>query len=185
MGMKSRKEKAAPSRSAATASCASSQGLSVTLDKEVPFAEDGEEIVNGANEHGDIDDEEEEEEEVSISSEDDIDDDDADIQQLEKAAKPSTVRSIEDKDDNTSSQKADLPLQNLPLSSERKERLGQLIADARRDWLDTGSRLRVLQVLESVEAGVALTFDYIAYVLLAAWVAAMGLVSNSVAVVVA
>jgi uncharacterized membrane protein len=41
------------------------------------------------------------------------------------------------------------------------------------------------QVLESVESGAAMTFDYIAFVLLAAWVAAMGLVSNSVATVIA
>lgn len=71
------------------------------------------------------------------------------------------------------------------LSNERKKQLTQLIADARREWLDTGSRLRVMQVLENVEAGAALTFDYIAYVVIAAWVAAMGLISNSVAVVVA
>ena len=71
------------------------------------------------------------------------------------------------------------------LSSERKAKLGQAIADAREEWLETGSRLRVLQVMESVEAGASLTFDYLAYVLLAAWVAAMGLINNSVAVVVA
>ena len=41
------------------------------------------------------------------------------------------------------------------------------------------------KVLESVESGAALTFDYIAFVLLAAWVAAMGLISNSVATVIA
>ena len=41
------------------------------------------------------------------------------------------------------------------------------------------------QVLESVESGAALTFDYISFVLLAAWVAAMGLISNSVATVIA
>lgn len=41
------------------------------------------------------------------------------------------------------------------------------------------------KVLESVESGAAMTFDYIAFVLLAAWIAAMGLVSNSVATVIA
>ena len=63
--------------------------------------------------------------------------------------------------------------------------IGQLIADARREWLKTGSRLRVLQVLEDVTAGATLTFDYFAYVVIAAWVAALGLLSDSVATVVA
>ena len=107
-----------------------------------------------------VDKEDEAEEEVSISSEEGSDDE---MRLSEKVLYSSSEK----------------------LSSERKKQLSQLVANARREWLDTGSRLRVMQVLESVEAGAALTFDYIAYVVLAAWVAAMGLISNSVAVVVA
>lgn len=43
----------------------------------------------------------------------------------------------------------------------------------------------MLQVLENVKAGASLSFDYLWYVVLAAWVAAMGLMGDSVATVVA
>jgi len=96
-----------------------------------------------------------------------------------------SISSEEGSDDEKGSSEKVLYNSGKKLSSEKKKQLSQLVANARREWLDTGSRLRVMQVLESVEAGAALTFDYIAYVALAAWVAAMGLISNSVAVVVA
>ena len=119
----------------------------------------------------------------------------------------------DDEQEKTLSTEADTDVKSV--NTARKKQLAQYIADARREWLDTGSRLRVMQVrgtlsfiwmiglitfdytlstysfsppfkvLESVESGAAMTFDYIAFVLLAAWVAAMGLVSNSVATVIA
>mmetsp|Transcript_13040 Transcript_13040/g.20235 ORF Transcript_13040/g.20235 Transcript_13040/m.20235 type:complete len:382 (+) Transcript_13040:35-1180(+) len=103
----------------------------------------------------------------------------------EEADEEVSISSEEGSDDEKGSSEKVLYNSGKKLSSERKKQLSQLVANARREWLDTGSRLRVMQVLESVEAGAALTFDYIAYVALAAWVAAMGLISNSVAVVVA
>lgn len=83
------------------------------------------------------------------------------------------------------SKKEDYSNNETSLTDEKRAQLGQLIADARREWLETASRLRVAQVLEDVSAGAAFTFDYAMYVVLAAWVAGMGLISNSVATVVA
>ena len=175
------------------------QGFKVTMDKELK----------------DVQEEEEEDEVLSISSEDDVSDGPPDspagnanatTTTKKKSAKAKdTVRAIvgreikktldankdikEDPASGTSSTTAKAEAVKIGdveiLSSERKAKLGQAIADAREEWLETGSRLRVLQVMESVEAGASLTFDYLAYVLLAAWVAAMGLVNNSVATVVA
>lgn len=42
------------------------------------------------------------------------------------------------------------------------------------------ARLTVAQVVASVRSGADLTFDFIVYVILAAWIAAMGLLDNSV-----
>ena len=168
------------------------QGFKVTMDKELKDVEEEDEVL-------------------SISSEDDVADGPPESPtrngKTKKSAKAKeTVRAIvgggikktvvdankdikEDAACRASSAAAKAEAVKIGdveiLSSERKAKLGQAIADAREEWLETGSRLRVLQVMESVEAGASLTFDYLAYVLLAAWVAAMGLINNSVAVVVA
>ena len=42
------------------------------------------------------------------------------------------------------------------------------------------ARLTVAQVVSNVQAGAELTFDFLLYVILAAWIAAMGLLDNSV-----
>lgn len=42
------------------------------------------------------------------------------------------------------------------------------------------ARLTVAQVVADVRSGAELTFDFIVYVILAAWIAAMGLLDNSV-----
>lgn len=118
-------------------------------------------------------------EEISLSSEDDVEEDEEVVKALKIRGVESTNGSVTS--NGSSKESSELKI----LSAERKKQLSQFIADARREWLDTGSRLRVMQVLESVEAGAALTFDYISYVLLAAWVAGMGLITSSVAVVVA
>lgn len=47
------------------------------------------------------------------------------------------------------------------------------------------ARLTVAQVVASVQSGAELTFDFVCYVILAAWIAAMGLLDNSVVNVVA
>ncbi|KAI1295681.1 Uncharacterized protein HDE_05382 [Halotydeus destructor] len=47
------------------------------------------------------------------------------------------------------------------------------------------ARLTVAQVVESVRSGAELTFDFLLYIILAAWIAAMGLLDNSVVNVVA
>ena len=120
-------------------------------------------------------------EEISLSSDDDVEEED------EEEVKALKIRGVEVSTNGSMTSKGSSKESELLkiLSAERKKQLSQFIADARREWLDTGSRLRVMQVLESVEAGAALTFDYISYVLLAAWVAGMGLITSSVAVVVA
>ena len=147
------------------------QGFKVTLDAEVDKAAADEDEV------------------VSISSEDD-DDEEEDGNAGGGASKDTNKTPASDTDaadgTNAKAETAGVEL-GIPtiMSSERKAKLGVYIAEARKEWLETGSRLRVLQVMESVEAGASFTFDYAAYVILAAWVAAMGLVNNSVAVVVA
>ena len=147
------------------------QGFKVTLDAEVDKAAADEDEV------------------VSISSEDD-DDEEEDGNAGGGASKDTNKTPASDTDaadgTNAKAETAGVEL-GIPtiMSSERKAKLGGYIAEARKEWLETGSRLRVLQVMESVEAGASFTFDYAAYVILAAWVAAMGLVNNSVAVVVA
>ena len=171
------------------------QGFKVTMDKELKDMEEEDEVV-------------------SISSEDDVDDGPSESPERNTTTRrkksvraKDTVRAIvggmNKKNADAAEDSGEDPAGSAPrittkagadavkigdveiLSSERKAKLGQAIADAREEWLETGSRLRVLQVMESVEAGASLTFDYLAYVLLAAWVAAMGLINNSVAVVVA
>lgn len=47
------------------------------------------------------------------------------------------------------------------------------------------ARMTVAQVVASVESGAELTFDFICYVVLAAWIAAMGLLDNSMVNLVA
>ena len=133
-----------------------------------------------------------EDEVVSISSEDDDDEEgDGNAGGGGGADKGTNKTPASDTDaaDGTKAKAEAAGVELVPgipiMSSERKAKLGGYIAEARKEWLETGSRLRVLQVMESVEAGASFTFDYAAYVLLAAWVAAMGLVNNSVAVVVA
>lgn len=47
------------------------------------------------------------------------------------------------------------------------------------------ARMTVAQVVQSVEAGAAINFDFIMYIIFAAWIAAMGLLDNSVVSTVA
>ena len=65
------------------------------------------------------------------------------------------------------------------LSAERKKKLTDAIIKARQEWKDTSSRVRVLQVVEEVNAAASFTFDYAFLVACAAWIAGMGLGSNS------
>jgi uncharacterized hydrophobic protein (TIGR00271 family) len=71
------------------------------------------------------------------------------------------------------------------LSPERKKKLMEAIIKARREWKNTSSRVRVLQVVEEVNAGASFTFDYALFVVCAAWIAAMGMGTNSGPTVIA
>jgi len=138
----------------------------VAIDKEV-----------GINKNGEAEgDEDEDAEEVSISSEDDDEDEEEEAASRKRHGKTKVSRQ---------SVSSDAAGGEDVLTSAHKKKLAQQIANARQEWLLTGSRLRVLQVLESVKEGASLSFDYLWYVILAAWVAAMGLMGDSVAVVVA
>jgi len=61
----------------------------------------------------------------------------------------------------------------------------QKIIDARNEWLQTASHIRVEQVAEEVRAGAAMTYDYIMYVVCAATVAAIGLGTDSATTTIA
>jgi len=61
----------------------------------------------------------------------------------------------------------------------------QKIIDARNEWLQTASHIRVEQVAEEVRAGAAMTLDYIMYVVCAATVAAIGLGTDSATTTIA
>ena len=50
---------------------------------------------------------------------------------------------------------------------------------------DTSSRVRVMQVVEEVTAGASFTFDYALFVLCAAFIAGVGLATDSSATVIA
>lgn len=47
------------------------------------------------------------------------------------------------------------------------------------------ARLTVAQVVKNVESGSELTFDFVIYVIMAAWIAAIGLIDNSLVCLVA
>lgn len=65
------------------------------------------------------------------------------------------------------------------ISNERIQELRRRIIDARKEWLQTASTVRVEQVAEQVRANAACTYDYLMYVLCAATVAAIGLGTDS------
>jgi hypothetical protein len=95
---------------------------------------------------------------------------------------------ISDSDDNEEEEEVKSIPSNISipfLSAERKQQLLEAIVQARMEWRNTSSRVRVLQVVEEVNAGATLTFDYLMFVVCAAWIAAMGLGTNSSATVIA
>ena len=99
---------------------------------------------------------------------------------------------VSDSDDNDEAEdefsKSDVPSvvsALFKLSPERKKKLLDAIIKARREWRNTSSRVRVLQVVEELTAGASFTFDYVLFVLCAAWIAAMGLSTNSGPTVIA
>ena len=99
---------------------------------------------------------------------------------------------VSDSDDNEEEEdelsKSDVPSvvsTFFKLSPERKKKLLNAIIEARREWRNTSSRVRVLQVVEELTAGASFTFDYVLFVLCAAWIAAMGLSTDSGPTVIA
>lgn len=71
------------------------------------------------------------------------------------------------------------------LSEQRKKELAQKIIDARNEWLQTASSIRVEQVAEEVRASAAMTLDYLMYVICASTVAAFGLGTDSATTTIA
>jgi uncharacterized hydrophobic protein (TIGR00271 family) len=71
------------------------------------------------------------------------------------------------------------------LSKTRREELKKEIKQARKEWLATGARIRVEQVAEQIIANAAFTWDYTAFVMCAASIAAIGLGTNSSVSVIA
>ena len=56
---------------------------------------------------------------------------------------------------------------------------------AKKKWVSIASRMRIEQVLQEVESGASLSFDYICYTIIAAWIAGFGLATDSSTVVIA
>lgn len=71
------------------------------------------------------------------------------------------------------------------LTNKRKAELTEMVVKARKEWLQTASNLRVEQVAEEITAAAAFTWDYIAFVCCASTIAAVGLVVDSSATVLA
>jgi|Transcript_18326 hypothetical protein len=71
------------------------------------------------------------------------------------------------------------------LSENKKKELTKKIIDARNEWLQTASNIRVEQVAEEVGAGAAFTIDYLMFTSCAACVAAIGLASDSATTTIA
>ena len=71
------------------------------------------------------------------------------------------------------------------LSEEHKKKLTDAIIKARKEWKHTSSRVRVLQVVEEVDAAASFTFDYALLTACAAWIAGCGLATNNGTVVIA
>lgn len=87
--------------------------------------------------------------------------------------------SSDDEDDNEAKKSVPSIVGVSFLSDSRKKVLVQKIIDARNEWLQTASTIRVEQVAEEVRAGAALTWDYLAFTVCAATVAAIGLGTDS------
>jgi len=110
------------------------------------------------------------------------------IAEEEDAEEYEDAEEVSDSDDNEEEDEVkSIPsMVSIPfLPAERKQQLLEAIIQARKEWRDTSSRVRVLQVVEEVNAGASLTFDYLMFVTCAAWIAAMGLGTNSSATVIA
>jgi len=71
------------------------------------------------------------------------------------------------------------------LSIRAKKNLIAQVKDARQEWIETAGRVRVAQVLEEVNTNAQMTFDYVCYCVIAAWIAALGLMTDSTTVVIA
>ena len=94
--------------------------------------------------------------------------------------------SDDDEEDDEAEKKSATGSIRLPLLSlEKKKKLQQNIIDARLEWKRTSSRVRVLQVIEEVTAGASFTFDYALFVFCAAFIAAIGLATDSGPTVIA
>ena len=75
---------------------------------------------------------------------------------------------------------------SVPFVSEEKiKQLRERIVAARKEWLQTASRVRVEQVAEQIGANAACTYDYLMYVVCAATVAAIGLGTDSATTTIA
>lgn len=71
------------------------------------------------------------------------------------------------------------------VSQEKMKQLRERIIAARKEWLETASRVRVEQVAEQIGANAACTYDYLMYVICAAFVAAVGLGTDSATTTIA
>ena len=71
------------------------------------------------------------------------------------------------------------------VSKEKIKQLREKIVAARKEWLQTASRVRVEQVAEQIGANAACTYDYLMYVICAATVAAIGLGTDSATTTIA
>lgn len=97
------------------------------------------------------------------------------------------VESVSDSDDNEDDDGYTVPSSvAIPfLSLEQKKRLEERIIQARIEWRNTSSRVRVMQVIEEVTAGATFTFDYALFTFCAAVIAAVGLATDSSPTVIA
>ena len=97
------------------------------------------------------------------------------------------AESVSGSDDNEEEDRSSVPSYvSIPfLSPEHKRRLEKLIIQARIEWRNTSSRVRVMQVIEEVTAGATFTFDYALFTFCAALIAVAGLATDSSATVIA
>mmetsp|Transcript_13621 Transcript_13621/g.29587 ORF Transcript_13621/g.29587 Transcript_13621/m.29587 type:complete len:849 (-) Transcript_13621:54-2600(-) len=80
-------------------------------------------------------------------------------------------------------------LEDLEAGSLRKrdipKKLAKDVKDAKKAWVDIASRMRIQQVLQEVKVGASFSFDYLCYTIIAGWIAAFGLATDSSTVVIA